>query len=211
MGASSQSRAVVKDYLRLPDRRQTGCGMTAGGSLSPLLAAVMLIPLDEAMNRLFRRYGLFYVRYMDDFVIMAQKRHQLRRAVKCVHEVLGRLGLRLHGSKRLIGKLSKGFDFLGYRVVPGRRLRSSAESKRRFAEKFRRLYEQGASSMRLWRYAQGWCRWRRSGLIGLVSLKGGLRRVVIRQLRMLGIVGFPIPTYDAQTGTWQMRKSSASG
>ena len=211
MGASSQSRAVVKDYLRLPDRRQTGCGMTAGGSLSPLLAAVMLIPLDEAMNRLFRRYGLFYVRYMDDFVIMAQKRHQLRRAIKRVHEVLQRLGLRLHGSKRLIGKLSKGFDFLGYRVVPGRRLRSSAESKRRFDEKFRRLYEQGASSMRLWRYAQGWCRWRRSGLIGLVSLKGGLRRVVIRQLRMLGIVGFPLPKYDAQTGTWQMRKSSASG
>ena len=185
--------------------------MTAGGSLSPLLAAVMLIPLDEAMNRLFRRYGLFYVRYMDDFVIMAQKRHQLRRAIKCVHEVLQRLGLRLHGSKRLIGKLSKGFDFLGYRVVPGRRLRSSAESKRRFAEKFRRLYEQGASSMRLWRYAERWCRWRRSRLTGLVSLKGGLRRVVIRQLRMLGIVGFPIPRYDAQTGTWQMRKSSASG
>ena len=50
MGASSQSRAVVKDYLRLPDRRQTGCGMTAGGSLSPLLAAVMLIRLDEAMS-----------------------------------------------------------------------------------------------------------------------------------------------------------------
>ena len=122
---------------------------------------------------------------MDDFVIMAQKRHQLRRAVKCVHEVLGRLGLRLHGSKRLIGKLSKGFDFLGYRVVPGRRLRSSAESKRRFAEKFRRLYEQGADSMRLWRYAERWCRWRRAGLDGLVSLKGGLRRVVIRQLRML--------------------------
>jgi len=45
-----------------------------------------------------------------------------------------------HGSKRLIGKLSKGFDFLGYRVVAGRRLRSSAESKRRFDEKFRRPY-----------------------------------------------------------------------
>ena len=115
------------------------------------------------------------------------------------------------GGKRLIGKLSKGFDFLGYRVVPGRRLRSSAESKRRFAEKFRRLYEQGASSMRLWRYAQGWWRWHRAGLDGRVALKGGLKRVVIRQLRMLGIVGFPIPTYDAQTGTWQMRKSSASG
>ena len=50
-----------------------------------------------------------------------------------------------------------------------------------------------------------------AGLTGLVSIKGGLRRGVIRQLRMLGIVGFPIPTYDAQTGTWQMRKSSTSG
>ena len=49
------------------------------------------------------------------------------------------------------------------------------------------------------------------GLDGLVSLKGGLRRVVIRKLRTLGIVGFPIPRYDAQTGTWQPQKTSASG
>ena len=71
---------------------------------------------------------------------------------------------------------------------------------------------QGADHRRLWRYAERWCRWRRAGLSGLVSLKGGLRRVVIRQLRMLGrmvnqpiphrsSVGFPIPKYDAQTGT----------
>ena len=44
MGASSQSRAVVKDYLRLPDRRQSGRGMSAGGSLSLFLVAVMLNP-----------------------------------------------------------------------------------------------------------------------------------------------------------------------
>jgi len=36
----------------------------------------MLIPLDEAMNGLWWRYGLFYVRYMDDFVIMAPTRHK---------------------------------------------------------------------------------------------------------------------------------------
>ena len=56
----------------------------------------MLIPLDEAMNRLWRRYGLFYVRYMDDFVVMAPTRHKLRRAIKEVHAVMGDLGLRLH-------------------------------------------------------------------------------------------------------------------
>ena len=101
--------------------------MTAGGSLSPLLAAVMLIPLDEAMNRLWRCYGLFYVRYMDDFVIMVPTRHKLRRAIEEVPAVMGDLGLRLHATKRCIGKLSNGFDFLGYRVVPGHRLRTSAE------------------------------------------------------------------------------------
>ena len=98
--------------------------------------------------------GLFYLRYMDDFVIMAPTRHRLRRAIKEVHAVIARLGLRLHATKRCIGKLSNGFDFLGYRVVPGRRLRTSAEGRRRFAEKFRRLYEQGADHRRLWRYAE---------------------------------------------------------
>ncbi len=121
------------------------------------------------------------------------------------------LGLSLHATKRYIGKLSNGFDFLGYQVVPGRRLRTSAEGRRRFAEKFRRLYEQGADYGRLWRYAERWCRWRTAGLDGLVSLKGGLRRVVIQRLKALGIVGFPIPRYDAQTCRWQPQKTSASG
>ena len=51
----------------------------------------------------------------------------------------------------------------------------------------------------------------RCGLDGLVSLKGGLKRVVIRQLKALGIVGFPIPKYHAQIGTWPPQKTSASG
>ena len=145
-----------------------------------------------------RHERLFEVELADN---VAPTRHRLRRAIKEVHAVMARLRLHLHNTKRCIGKLSNGFDFLGYRMVPGRKLRTSAEGRRRFAEKFRRLYEQGADHRRRWRYAECWCRWRRAGLTGLVSLKGGLRRVVIRQLRMLGIVGFPIPRYDAQTGT----------
>ena len=45
----------------------------------------------------------------------------------------------------------------------------------------------------------------------VVELVDTLKRVVIRQLRTLGIVGFPIPRYDAQIGTWQTQKTSASG
>ena len=73
------STAVVTDYLRLP--------------------------LDEAMNRLWRRYALFYVRYMDGFVLMAPTRHKLRRAIKEVHAVMGDLELRLHATKRCIGQI----------------------------------------------------------------------------------------------------------
>ena len=50
-----------------------------------------------------------------------------------------------------------------------------------------------------------------AGLDRMVSLKGGLRRVVIQQLRLLGIVGFPIPRYDLQNNTLQMQKQTASG
>ena len=42
-GASAASEVVVADYLHLPDQHRSGRGMTAGGCLSPLLAAVMLI------------------------------------------------------------------------------------------------------------------------------------------------------------------------
>ena len=51
--------------------------------------------------------------------------------------------------KRFMGRTSDGFDFLGYRLHPNRRLRPSFESMRRLSERARRLYEQGASLPRL--------------------------------------------------------------
>ncbi len=56
-------------------------------------------------------------------------------------------------------------------MVPGRKLRTSTEGRRRFAEKFRRLYEQGADSMRLWRYAERWCAGKEPGWMGWYRLK----------------------------------------
>ena len=40
---SATSNNLIPDYLRLPDRHRSERGMTAGISLSPLLAAVMLL------------------------------------------------------------------------------------------------------------------------------------------------------------------------
>jgi hypothetical protein len=57
--------------------------MTASGSLSPLLAAVMLIPLDEAMNRLWRRkqYGGMEVNQARRLKELEQENGRLKRLV----------------------------------------------------------------------------------------------------------------------------------
>jgi len=43
--------------------------MIAGGCLSPLLAALMLTPLDQAMGAAGRSGGIGYIRDMDDFIV----------------------------------------------------------------------------------------------------------------------------------------------
>lgn len=94
-------------------------GISQGGSLSPLLGAIYLTPLDEAMAAL---PGIFYRRYMDDWVILAKSRWALRRAVRRMNEVLTMLDLRQHPDKTWIGRIAPGeandsqektFDFLG--------------------------------------------------------------------------------------------------
>ena len=112
-GASPQSMAVVQAYLQLPDGQRAEVGMTAGGCLAPLLGAVMLTPLDEVMQQLMRSAGIYYVRYMEDFLILAQSRRVFRRAIKCVYQVMRHLQLRLHTEKRFIRRVCRGFDFLG--------------------------------------------------------------------------------------------------
>ena len=50
---------------------------------------------------------------MDDILILAPTRWQLRRAVKTVNATLGALSLEKHPDKTFIGRIERGFDFLG--------------------------------------------------------------------------------------------------
>jgi len=150
-------------------------GISAGCPLSPLLGTVYLRELDEVMARLHERDGTFYARYMDDWVILAPTRWKLRRAVAAMNEVLCGLKLRKHPDKTFIGRVERGFDFLGYRfgdvvdqsapaVAPG--VGVARQTIARFEEHVARLYEQGASDARIGQYVRRWCRW----LLGLADL-----------------------------------------
>ena len=59
--------------------------------------------------------GLFYARFMDDWVVLAPTRWKLRAAVRCVNQTLAELKVQQHPDKTFVGRISRGFDFLGYR------------------------------------------------------------------------------------------------
>lgn len=126
------------------------------------MGALFLQTLDERMEQL----GLFYSRYMDDIVVLAPSCWKLRRAVRVVNQTLNGLRLEKHPEKTFIGRIEKGFDFLGYHLRPGR-LGVAQKTVERFVERARRLYEQepggGLASSRLGRYVQRWFRWARAG------------------------------------------------
>jgi hypothetical protein len=131
-------------------------GISLGCSLSPLMGALYLSPLDRAMASL---PGIRYFRFMDDWIILAETRWQLRRAVRVMNQVLAHLGLEQHPAKTFIGRVSRGFDFLGIDFQPSAPLAASAVSLARKTEKIARLYEQGASPERIGRYETHWARW----------------------------------------------------
>ena len=83
---------------------------------------------------------LVYVRYMDDFVVLAKTQWHLKKAIAKIHRITCDLKLRLHRKiKCFIGRTAKGFDFLGYTIHPQRRLRPSSVSLQRLVARARRL------------------------------------------------------------------------
>ncbi len=192
-GVDETLRSLVQQYLALPDLNHTGRGMVAGGSLSPLLGALYLLPLDNAMHCHVVSKRSHYVRYMDDIIILAKTRWHLRAAIRSLNEAIASVGLCLHQEKRFVGRINKGFDFLGYQVHPSRRLRPSAESLRRLVVRAGRLYEQGADIGRLRQYITRWTRWLWGALDGLVTRKGGIKRYMVYVLKDLQISGLKLP------------------
>ncbi len=134
-------------------------GISLGCPLSPLMGALYLKPLDDRMAEL----GCFYIRFMDDWVVLTPTRWKLRRAIKAVNEVMGSLKVEQHPDKTVIGRIAKGFDFLGYWFSP-EGLGVAKKTVERMLEKVSRLYEQGADEVRIETYLLRWWQWVRSGV-----------------------------------------------
>lgn len=119
--------------------------------LSPLLGALYLQALDQRLAAL----GLFYTRFRDDWVALAPTRWKLRQAIKTVNQTLNELKLSKHPDKTFIGRIERGFDFLGYHFSPGG-LNPAPQTTERFKARMARLCEQGADRVRLGQYTHLW-------------------------------------------------------
>lgn len=118
-------------------------GLPVGNLTSQLFANVYLNELDQFVKHTLRvRY---YVRYMDDFVILHHDKRALwdvKREIECF--LADRLLLQLN-RKTSVFPISQGIDFLGYRIWPTHRLlrKSSIKRARRGFKKLARDYAEG--------------------------------------------------------------------
>lgn len=119
-------------------------GIPIGNLTSQLFANVYLNELDQFVKHALR--APFYVRYMDDFILLAGDKPTLwgwRREIEGF--LAHRLKLRLN-SKTDIFPVSRGIDFLGYRIWATHRLlrKASVKRMRRKLKVFRDRYRRGS-------------------------------------------------------------------
>lgn len=122
-------------------------GLPVGNLTSQLMANVYLDTLDQFMKHTLR--VKFYVRYMDDFVVLHNDKRYLWDVKREVEGFLAhRLDLKLN-PKTAVFPINQGVDFLGYRIWPTHRLlrKSSVKRARRGLKKLSRDYAEGKVSL----------------------------------------------------------------
>ena len=93
-------------------------GMPIGNLLSQVFANVYLDVLDQFCKRVLKIH--FYIRYMDDVIVLCNDKIQLREWKDQI-EVFLMNELELHlNSKTCIRTISQGIEFVGYRIWPDR-------------------------------------------------------------------------------------------
>lgn len=129
-------------------------GICRGCPLSPLIGAMHLYEVDTHFAREQEKRGIVYARYMDDFIILSKSRWQLRGQVKALNGYLQAYGFVQHPDKTFIGRVEKGFDWMGAWLGTNGVEDIAPRALANHREKVRRLYER----LRMWPRARAHAR-----------------------------------------------------
>lgn len=113
-------------------------GISRGCPLSPLMGALHLYEMDAHFAK---QKHIHYARYMDDVIILAKSRWQLRRHTKRLKQWFSEYGFEAHPDKTQIGRTEKGFDWMGAWLTHEGVTDIAPRAKANHREKVRRLYE----------------------------------------------------------------------
>jgi hypothetical protein len=131
--------------LRWGGRREIG--MPLGNLTSQFFANVYLNELDQFIKRELK--AKYYIRYVDDFVILHSNKEILNKYKDCINNFLKRnLKIELHPEKSKMILLNRGVTLLGFRVFCYHKLLKKS-NLRRFNKKFEEikcLYSNGSIS-----------------------------------------------------------------
>ncbi len=93
-------------------------GLPIGNYTSQWFANIYLNELDQFVKHTLKAH--YYLRYVDDFVLLSHDRDDLLRWKEQIKEFLTtRLNLQLHPRRQKLQPVSNGIDFLGYIIRPG--------------------------------------------------------------------------------------------
>ena len=107
---------LIKKILEngLINEKQKKIGMPLGNLTSQFFANVYLNELDYFVKHNLR--SKYYIRYVDDFVILNESIEQLEKwKIEIGKFLKGKLKIQLHQDKSKTISLSKGVDFVGFR------------------------------------------------------------------------------------------------
>lgn len=125
---------------RFIDTVEEPTGLPIGNQTSQFFANVYLNGFDHFIQETLRHHA--YVRYVDDFALLADDKRTLWEARDAVSRYLrDELALDLHPVKQSVAPVSEGAPFLGYRVFPDHRLLGRASAVR-FARKLQKMQSQ---------------------------------------------------------------------
>lgn len=156
-----KTKIKCKDTLQLLDKiirsDGDGVGIPIGNLTSQLSANLYLNELDQFVKH--RLKVKFYVRYMDDFVLIHKDKDYLWNVLEEIEAFLHNK-LKLHlNNKTDIFPIKRGLDFLGYRIWPTHRLlrkKSKKKIKRRMI-KYEKQYLAGKLDIKtIQRSLAGW-------------------------------------------------------
>ena len=104
---------LIKQIFKNFNTKIEGKGMPLGNLTSQFFANVYLNELDYFVKHKLR--AKYYIRYVDDFVILHEDRYVLLKYKEKISKYLKNLDLELHKDKTKIRHLRDGVTLLGYR------------------------------------------------------------------------------------------------